>query len=92
MKSQKNLVIAFILGLIWMGSMFVYGMLFAPSGTISTVMLPQFVILLALVLAIFVFAVRSIVRGESKVGAVIVILADFILLFISFLLYFGIDL
>ncbi len=91
MKSQKNLLISFILGLVWMGSMFVYGMLFAPGGTIDTVKFPQFIILLILVLAIFAFAVKSLIKNESRIGAVVVILADFILLFLSFYLYTGID-
>lgn len=90
MKSQKNLIISFILGLFWLGEFFVYSMIFYPDGVVYEISLLQYVIMLAIVLAVAVFAIRSIVKKESLIGAIFVILADIFLLYISKFAYSGV--
>lgn len=50
---------------------------------------PKFLVLLAVVFMIAFFAVRSFIKEKSRVGAVAVILADILLLFLSQFWYSG---
>jgi hypothetical protein len=91
MKSHKYLLTSFVLGLAWLGSLYLYSVFFTPDGTIHTVAFPQFVLLITLVIAIFCLAVVSLIKKESTIGAIVVIMADFILFVLSFMAYKGID-
>lgn len=90
MKSQKNLITSFILGLVYIGVVFIYGFL-SPDGTIHGISSLQWLILIALVVSIFIFAVRSLIKKESTVVAVVIVLGDFLLFMLSMLLYKGFD-
>lgn len=90
MKSQKNLITSFILGIVYIGVLFIYGFM-SPDGTIHGINSFQWLILLALVVSVFIFAVKSLIKKESIVGVVVVILGDFLLFMLSMLLYKGID-
>lgn len=82
MKSSKNLIIAFILGLAYFPVLYILD----TSGATS---LPKFLILVAIVLGIVFFAIKSLIKGESRLGAIVIILADILLMMLTHLWYFG---
>lgn len=79
MKTQRNLLTAFILGLAYLPLLY----LLDVTGTSG---LFTFIPLFILVLMIAYFASKSLKKGESSIGAVIILLADVLLFALSLLL------
>ena len=82
MKSL-NLLIAFVLGLIYLP------VLYALDPTGGTISLFTFLVLIGIVITICFFAIMSLHKGESKLGAVVIILTDILLLWLTLPLYLG---
>lgn len=80
MKSQKNLIISFLLGLLWIAVVFIYSIVSSTISITGIVPILLIAILLTINALILVFAVRSILKQEAIVGPIIVILADMIIL------------
>lgn len=78
-----------MLGLVYIGVLYSYSI--PTEGTIHGLTWIQFLILQAIVCAIFIFAIVSILKKESKIGAITIILADFLLFLLAMFGYKGLD-